>query len=152
LGIETNGHRRRITGLLSQNQEQEPPSSARGLNITRQSGTWKHKHPKEEGQKFVSSGFSLIFQQFSFILHLLMDLFPSVFDLPFEPVDLCFEDSDEGFLSHCVESVSDRAFYALPVRDVVFGEFLFDMTKKEEVTWFEVRAISRARHPLDCFA
>jgi hypothetical protein len=52
-----------------------------------------------------------------------MEIFPFVFYHPLESVDLCFEDSYQGFLSDLVDNVGDRAFSALPVRDVVFGEF-----------------------------
>jgi hypothetical protein len=53
---------------------------------------------------------SLNFQAFSFALHLLMEVFAFVFYHPLEPVDPCFEDSREGFLSNFVENVGDRAF------------------------------------------
>jgi hypothetical protein len=55
-------------------------------------------------------------------------------------------------LSDFVKNVGDRAFSALPARDVVFGEFAIDRTKKEEVTWCEVWAVSRVRYPLYLFA
>jgi hypothetical protein len=71
---------------------------------------------------------------------------------PLEPVDPCFEDGDEGFLSDFPENVSDHAFSALSVRDMVFVEFSLDITKEEEVTWCEGRAVSRVRYPLDHFA
>jgi hypothetical protein len=41
-------------------------------------------------KKFVSSVFSLNFQTFSFVLHLLMEVFPFVFYHPLEPVDPYF--------------------------------------------------------------
>jgi hypothetical protein len=94
--------------------------------------------------------FSLNFQASSFILHLLMEVFPFMVYHPLEPVNPCFEDRYTGFSSDVVENVSDRAFQALLVRDVVFDEFSLDITK-EEVTWCEVRAVSRARYQLDFF-
>jgi hypothetical protein len=63
-----------------------------------------------EVKKFVSSVFSLCFQAFSFILHLLLEVFPFLFYHALEIVDLCFEDSYEGFVSDLVENVGDRAF------------------------------------------
>jgi hypothetical protein len=60
--------------------------------------------------QLVSSVFSLDLQEFSFILHLPMEVFPFVFCHPLDPVDPCFEDSDEDFLSDFVENVGDRAF------------------------------------------
>jgi hypothetical protein len=54
--------------------------------------------------------FSLTFQAFSFILHLLMEAFPFVFCHPLKPVNTCFEDSYAGFLSDFVENVGHRAF------------------------------------------
>jgi hypothetical protein len=107
---------------------------------------------REAVKKVMSSGVSLNFRAFSFILRALMEVFPFVFYHLIEPVDPCFEDSYGDFLSDFVESVGNRAFEALPVRDVVFGESVLDMTKKEEVTWCEVRVVSRARYLLDCFA
>jgi hypothetical protein len=80
-----------------------------------------------------------------------MEVFPFVFYHPLAPGDPCFEDSCEGFLSDFVENVGDHAFEALPVRDVVFSEFSFAITKEEEITWWEVRAVSRVRYPLDLF-
>jgi hypothetical protein len=62
-----------------------------------------------------------------------------------------FRGSYEDFLSELVENVGDRAFYALPFRDVVFDEFSFGLAKEEEVTWREVRAVSRVHYPLDLF-
>jgi hypothetical protein len=56
------------------------------------------------------------FQAFSFILHLLMEVFPFGFYHPLETIDPCFENSYESFLSDVVENVGDRAFEALPVR------------------------------------
>jgi hypothetical protein len=58
-----------------------------------------------------------------------MEVFPFVFCHPLEPVDPCLEGNCEGLLSTSVESVDDRAFWALPARDVIFGEFSFDITK-----------------------
>jgi hypothetical protein len=84
------------------------------------------------GQKVVSLVFSLNFQAFSFILHLLMKQFPFVFYHPLEPVDPCFEDNYEGFLSDLVETAGDRAYEALPVRDIVFGEFSLDRIKRKK--------------------
>jgi hypothetical protein len=46
-------------------------------------------------------------------------------------------------LSDFAENMSDRAFFVVPVRDVVFGEFSLDMPKEQEATWCEVRAASR---------
>jgi hypothetical protein len=80
-----------------------------------------------------------------------MEIFSFVFCHPLEHVDPCFEDSYEGFPFDFVENVCDRAFSALPVGDVVFGEFSLDITKEEEVTWCQVRAVSRVRYALDCF-
>jgi hypothetical protein len=54
--------------------------------------------------------FSLNFQAFSFILQFLMEVFPFVPSHPLGPVDPCFEDISEGFLSDFVENVGDRAF------------------------------------------
>jgi hypothetical protein len=102
-------------------------------------------------KNFMSSGFSLNFQSFSFILHWLMEVFPFVFYHPLELVNPCFEDSYEGFLSNFVENVGDRTFQALPVKDIAFGEFLHDIIKKEDVTWREVRAVRQVRYPLDLF-
>jgi hypothetical protein len=62
-----------------------------------------------------------------------MEIFPFMFYHPLKHVDPCFEDSYESLLPHFVENVSDHAFEALPVRDVVFCEFSLDITKKEEV-------------------
>jgi hypothetical protein len=101
-------------------------------------------------KKFVSSGF---FTEFSsiFFFYLLMEVFPFMSSDSPEPVDPRFEDSYKGFLSDFVENVGDCAFSALPVRDVIFGEFSLDRTK-EEVTWCEVRAVSRVRSRLNLFA
>jgi hypothetical protein len=96
--------------------------------------------------------FSLNFQEFSFILYFLMDVFPVMFYHQLEPVGPCFEEDYENFLSDFVENVSDRALSALTVRDVVLGEFSFDITKQEEVIWCEVRAVSLALYPLYLFA
>jgi hypothetical protein len=57
---------------------------------------------------FVFSGFSLNFQVFSFIPHLLTEVFPFVFPHPLEHVDPCFEDSSEGFFSGFLENVGDH--------------------------------------------
>jgi hypothetical protein len=54
--------------------------------------------------------FPLNFQALSFILHLLMEVPPFVFYHPLEPVDPCFEDNHEGFLSDFVENVDDPRF------------------------------------------
>jgi hypothetical protein len=106
----------------------------------------------EAGQKNSYPRVSLLnFQAFSFIRHLLMEVFPLVFYHPLDSVDPCFEDGYEDFLSDFVENVSDCAFYTLPARDVVFGEFSLDITKRQEVTWCEVRAVSRLRRLLDLF-
>jgi hypothetical protein len=43
-------------------------------------------------------------------------------------------------------------FSALPVGDVILGEFSLDGTKQEEVIWREVRAVNRVRYPLDPLA
>jgi hypothetical protein len=102
-------------------------------------------------KKFRILGFFTEFSSIFFFLHLLMDIFPFVFCHPLEPVDPCFNDSYDGFLSDFVENVGHRAFQALPVRDIVFGEFLLDVTKEEEVIWCEVRAGNRVRSPLDLF-
>jgi hypothetical protein len=77
-----------------------------------------------------------------------MEVLPFVFYHSFEPIDLCFEGSYDGFLSDFVENVGDRTFSALPVRNIIFDEFSFDITKEEEITWCEVRAVSRVRYPL----
>jgi hypothetical protein len=81
-----------------------------------------------------------------------MDIFPVMPYHPLEPVDPCFEDGYESFLSYFVENGDDRVFSALTVKDVVFGEFLLVTTKGEEVTWCEVRVVGRALYPLDLFA
>jgi hypothetical protein len=81
-------------------------------------------------KKFVSSGFFIEFSSI-FFLHLLMEVFPFVFDDSPEPIDPCFEDNYEDCLFDFVENVGDHAFSALPVRDVVFGEFSLDRTKEE---------------------
>jgi hypothetical protein len=62
------------------------------------------------GQKSVSSVFSLNFQAFSFILHLLMKTFPFVLYHSLKPVDPCFEDNHEDSLSDFVENVGNCAF------------------------------------------
>jgi hypothetical protein len=104
------------------------------------------------GQKVRILRFSLNFQIFSFVLHSVMEIFPFVFYHPLESVDPCFKNSYKGFLSVFVENLGHRAFYALPVRNVVFGEFSLDIAKKAEITWCEAWAVSRVRHPLDYFA
>jgi hypothetical protein len=96
-------------------------------------------------------GFSLNFQAFSFILRLLMEAVSFVFCRPLEPIDPWLEDRHEDFLSEFVKNVDDCAFQCLPVRDVIFGEFSLDRTKKEEVIWCEVRAVNRVQYLLDLF-
>jgi hypothetical protein len=63
-----------------------------------------------ESKRLYHRVFSLNFQVFSFIFHLLMEVCSFVFYHSLEPVDPCFEDSHEGFLSDFVENVGDRAF------------------------------------------
>jgi hypothetical protein len=36
-------------------------------------------------------------------------------------------------------------------RDVAFGQFSLDITKEGKVLWYELRAVSRVRYPLDLF-
>jgi hypothetical protein len=73
--------------------------------------------------KFVSSGFFTEFSCIFFHSSFANGNTPFVFYHPLELVDPCFEDSDEGSLSDFAENVRDHTFYALSVRDVVFGEF-----------------------------
>jgi hypothetical protein len=103
-------------------------------------------------KKFVSSGWSTEFSSIFLILYLLMEVFPFVFCHPLEPVGPCFEDGYEGFLSNFVQNLGDRASYALPVRDVVFGELSLDITKNQDAGWCVVPAGSRVRSPLNLFA
>jgi hypothetical protein len=102
-------------------------------------------------KKYISSGFSLNFQVFSVIRHLLMAVFPFMFYHPLESVEPCFKDKYERFLSNFGGNVGDGAFSALPVRSVVFGDLSLDITNEEEVTWCEVPAVGRVRYPLDRF-
>jgi hypothetical protein len=62
-----------------------------------------------------------------------MEVFSFVFSQPLGLVDSCVEDSYEVFLSDFVKNVGDLAFEVLPVRDVVFGEFSFDISKKKSL-------------------
>jgi hypothetical protein len=81
------------------------------------------------GQKVCIIGFSLNLQAFSFILPLLMEAFPFLFSHPLKPLGPCFKDAYEDFLSDFVENVGGRAFKALLIRDVIFGEFSLNVTK-----------------------
>jgi hypothetical protein len=63
-----------------------------------------------------------------------MEVFPFLFYRSLEPVEPCFEDSYEDFLSDFVEKMGNRIFVALLVKDIVFGEFSLNITKEEEVT------------------
>jgi hypothetical protein len=50
-------------------------------------------------EKFIASGFFTEFSSIFFRSSILMDILPFVFYHSLEPVDPCFEDSYEGFLS-----------------------------------------------------
>jgi hypothetical protein len=67
-----------------------------------------------------------------------------------EPVDPCFEDGHKSFLSDLVANGwsrdLSRAGQGCHIRWISF-----DITNEKEVTWCEVRAVSRVRSPLDPF-
>jgi hypothetical protein len=75
-----------------------------------------------------------------------MQVFPFVFSHALKPVDPCFEDNYESSLSDFVEKLGDRAFEALLIRNVIFGEFLLAITKKEEITRCEVWVVTWVRY------
>jgi hypothetical protein len=98
-------HRQGFAHLEGTSKDGDLPRSAGAMQIRPQliSGTWKCRVVK----KFVSSVCFTEFSAFSFILHLLMEIFPFVFS---QPVDPCFKDGCNGFLSNFVENLGDRRF------------------------------------------